>query len=92
MKIVKLFILASMISLIFGKSDSKKASLSYSNLKKDDVIENFTDNPIHGVAVTNDNYLLQHTAVNLFLIFYKVFYGKYPLAKSVESGKNIKVY
>ena len=66
MKILEFFIIILSLSLIFAKLDSSKASLS-SNLKKekskDDVIENFTDMPIHGVAVTNDNYMLQHTAV-----------------------------
>lgn len=68
MKILEIFILLLSLSLIFAKLDSAKASLSSSNLKKekskDDVIESLGDIPVHGVAVTNDNYLLQHTAVN----------------------------
>jgi len=67
MKILEIFILLLSVSLICAKLDSAKASLSSSNLKKekskDDVIENLGDIPIHGVAVTNDNYILQHTAV-----------------------------
>lgn len=70
MKILEIFILLISVSLICAKLDSTKASLSSSNLKKenskDDVIENFTDIPVHGVAVTNDNYLLQQTAVKFF--------------------------
>lgn len=67
MKILEIFILLLSVSLICSKMDSTKTSLSSSNLKKetakDDVIENLGDIPVHGVAVTNDNYLLQHTAV-----------------------------
>ncbi len=72
MKILKIFILLLSVSLIFSKLESSKASLSSSNLNKekskDDVIENLGDIPIHGVAVTNDNYLLQQTAVKIKLI------------------------
>ena len=73
MKILEIFILLLSFSLIFAKLDSAKASLSSSNLKKgkskDDVIENFTDIPVHRVAVPNDNYMLQHTAVKIKLIY-----------------------
>lgn len=69
MKIIKLIILIFTISFIFTKSLLKKASISGTKSKKDNVIENFTDNPIHGVAVTNDNYILQHTAVLFYFCF-----------------------
>lgn len=70
MKIVEILILVLSISLVFAKTDTKKTSLSNSNLKKekskDDIIEGLGDVPIHGVAVPNDNYILQHNAVNNF--------------------------
>ncbi len=71
MKILELFILTLSISLIFSKTDSNKSTLSNTNLKKEKSKDiDFGDNPIHGVAVTNDNFILQHTAViNIFLLW-----------------------
>lgn len=75
MKILEIFILLLSVSLICAKLDSAKVSLSSSNLKKenskDDVIENLGDIPVHGVSVTNDNYLLQHTAVKNKLFHFR---------------------
>ena len=69
MKILEIFIIILSLSLICAKLDSSKASLSSSNFKKeklkDDIIENLGDIPIHGISVTNDNYILQHTAVKI---------------------------
>jgi len=71
MKILEIFIIILSVTLIFAKLDSKKASLSSGNTKKekvkDDVIENIRDIPVNGVAVTNDNFLLQHTAVYIII-------------------------
>lgn len=74
MKILKAITITLCLTIIFAKNDSTKStSLSTSNLKKEkskDVIDNFPDMPLHGIAVTNDNFLLQQTAVNI--IFYKI--------------------
>jgi len=70
MKIVEILILVLSISLVFAKTDSTKITLSNNNVKKekskDDIIEGLGDVPLHGVAVPNDNYILQHNAVNFF--------------------------
>jgi hypothetical protein len=54
MKIIKLILVIATITLITCKSES----LSMKNNK-----DNFSENPIAGVAVPNDNYILQQAEV-----------------------------
>ena len=61
MKIFKIILIISAITLIASKAEKAKANLS---AKKD----NFSENPIAGVAVPNDNYILQQAEVNIKLI------------------------
>lgn len=65
MKIIKLVLIISAIALISSKTDSKKATISAE--KNNKVKQNYSENPISGVAVPNDHYLLQHAEVNIFL-------------------------
>jgi hypothetical protein len=65
MKILKIFIILLSITLIFTKLNSKKANISKNNKKEHQIhsiIENISDVPFNGVAVTNDH-LLQNAAV-----------------------------
>jgi hypothetical protein len=60
MKILRIFLIVVTISLIASKAEKAKTTLS-ANVKKD----NFSENPIAGVAVPNDNYILQQAEVNI---------------------------
>ena len=66
MKIIKLILIIATITLISCKAESK-ATLSMKNANKDD---EFTENPIAGVAVPNDNYLLQQNEVSYFILLF----------------------
>ena len=68
MKILRIILIVSAISLIASKAEKAKATLS---VKKD----NFSENPIAGVAVPNDNYLLQQAEVNFYTYFNLFFLG-----------------
>ena len=79
MKIVKLILVIATITLISCKVDSTKATLSMDKANKESIKANkesnkakkdeFTENPIAGVSVPNDNYLLQHNEVNFFSFY-----------------------
>lgn len=62
MKILRIILIITAISLITSKSETKKATLSNQKNTKSKG-DNFSENPIAGVAVANDNYLLQQVEV-----------------------------
>ena len=65
MKIFKLFVIIATITLISCKAGSKRSDLTMSEANNDD---EFSENPIAGVAVPNDNYLLQQNEVSYFIL------------------------
>jgi hypothetical protein len=67
MKIFKIILIVSAITLIASKAEKAKSTLS----SKD----NFSENPIAGVAVPNDNYILQQAEVNIYSYFNLFFLG-----------------
>jgi hypothetical protein len=62
MKILRIILIISAITLISSKIETSKVTLS-ANKEKNSGKDNFTENPIAGLAVPNDNYLLQQSAV-----------------------------
>ena len=62
MKILRIILIISAIALISSKIETTKATLSVNKENKSGK-DNFTENPIAGVAVPNDNYLLQQSEV-----------------------------
>jgi hypothetical protein len=64
MKIIRLILLLSAIVLISSKTETNKATISAEKNQK--AKQNYSENPISGVAVPNDNYLLQQVEVNKF--------------------------
>ena len=67
MKIFKILLIVSALSLIVSKAEKAKATLASK--------QNFSENPIAGVAVPNDNYLLQQAEVNIYNYFNLFFLG-----------------
>ena len=62
MKIIRLILIISAISLITSKVEKSKATLSAEK-------QNYSENPISGVSVPNDNYLLQQAEVIIYANF-----------------------
>lgn len=70
MKLLRIILVISAITLILSKSENAKVVLS-ANVNNENksvqdkaVLDHFTEMPIAGVAVPNDSYLLQQSAVN----------------------------
>lgn len=85
MKILRLILIISAVALISSKTETNKNNISAEkNLKAK---QNYSENPIAGVAVPNDHYLLQQVEVRNF---FKQIFIKFDIInqKKIRDSEN----